>query len=126
MRRRTLSKLQSDFGKNKTAKIKALRPDLVTLNYFNCITPNCHIFICNTSQYFKMRFVRHSKKEWMDIKWRGATIMHTRQQDSHSCGVLVMQVFSAQMVSIKFETLNRINSFISLQLLFKDGKGGCL
>lgn len=43
-------------------------------------------------EYFKMRFHKHGNTDWLRLKWKGATISHTTQEDGFSCGVFVMEV----------------------------------
>ncbi|KAJ8352279.1 hypothetical protein SKAU_G00237550 [Synaphobranchus kaupii] len=43
-------------------------------------------------EYFKMRRNRHSRQDWVDMKWQPGTIPHSCQNDGSSCGVFVMQM----------------------------------
>ncbi|XP_062865101.1 uncharacterized protein LOC134326938 [Trichomycterus rosablanca] len=42
--------------------------------------------------YFRTRFNKLGKKDWLNIKWKPSRINHTVQKDSTSCGVFVMQM----------------------------------
>ena len=39
-----------------------------------------------------MRQNRYQKTDWVGVKWQPATINHSIQKDSYSCGVFVMKV----------------------------------
>ncbi|KAJ4940439.1 hypothetical protein JOQ06_026742, partial [Pogonophryne albipinna] len=43
------------------------------------------------NRYFRMRQNLYGKQVWGSLKWKAATIPHTVQQDTTSCGVFVMQ-----------------------------------
>ncbi|CAL8325739.1 unnamed protein product [Gadus morhua 'NCC'] len=42
-----------------------------------------------------MRRTCHSKTDWVDIKFRGATLQHPVQKDGDSCGVIVIKMAEA-------------------------------
>ncbi|KAK1887097.1 Ubiquitin-like-specific protease 1, partial [Dissostichus eleginoides] len=44
------------------------------------------------NRYFQMRQNLYGKQVWGSLKWKAATIPHTVQQDTTSCGVFVMQM----------------------------------
>ncbi|KAJ4920397.1 hypothetical protein JOQ06_024630, partial [Pogonophryne albipinna] len=44
------------------------------------------------NHYFRMRQNLYGKQVWGSLKWKAATIPHTVQQDTTSCGVFVMQM----------------------------------
>ncbi|KAF3844279.1 hypothetical protein F7725_013620, partial [Dissostichus mawsoni] len=44
------------------------------------------------NRYFRMRQNLYGKQVWGSLKWKAATIPHTVQQDTTSCGVFVMQM----------------------------------
>ncbi|XP_077095137.1 uncharacterized protein LOC143746846 [Siphateles boraxobius] len=54
-------------------------------------------------QYFRTRFNLHGKRDWVNIRWKPSTIVHTVQEDATSCGVLVMQM--AREVIEKFPAI---------------------
>lgn len=43
-------------------------------------------------EYFKMRRTCHGKTDWVNVKWKGGEMCHPLQQDTCSCGVIVIKV----------------------------------
>ncbi|KAG9269385.1 hypothetical protein AMEX_G16420 [Astyanax mexicanus] len=43
-------------------------------------------------QYFRARFNKHGRQDWINTKWKAGRITHSVQTDSSSCGVFVMQM----------------------------------
>ncbi|KAI7790401.1 hypothetical protein IRJ41_005503 [Triplophysa rosa] len=46
-------------------------------------------------EYFQTRTIHHRKRDWVDIKFKGAVMQHPVQQDGSSCGVIVMMMARA-------------------------------
>ncbi|XP_048062454.1 uncharacterized protein LOC125277911 [Megalobrama amblycephala] len=54
-------------------------------------------------KYFRIRFKEHGKRDWLNIRWKPSTIVHTVQKDATSCGVFVAQM--AREVIEKFPVI---------------------
>ncbi|XP_059191222.1 uncharacterized protein LOC131973278 [Centropristis striata] len=50
-------------------------------------------------QFFRMRQNRYQKTDWVDVKWKGATINHSIQKDGNNCGVFVMKSSVKQTIA---------------------------
>ncbi|KAL0965797.1 hypothetical protein UPYG_G00285830 [Umbra pygmaea] len=46
----------------------------------------------NSLDYFKVCLHRHGKDGWLDVKWKGATIKHTKQSYGFICGLFVLEI----------------------------------